>query len=407
MSLDDCYRLAVENSEQLAISLEDYLQAVQERWVAWSSSLASVSAKGRYFRQKKISVGGLGTLSPPRSKDFYFRLEQPVFTGFRNLNTIRKSGDTIDAQKAEAQDARNQVFLAVAEAFYAILQAEHEAGAVSASLKVQQERHRQVQALIKAGVARRSELLLIESNLANDRARLARAEQNVVTNRDRLSFLVGVRVEQALGSEEDLQVPPEDLPGLIARGLTRRPDIQKLRHEMEAEEKEVHIAKGAFGPEVSLVADHYAHREGFRKEVDWEVGVAAELSLFEGGRRLAELRQARSRLRQARLRLRERERQAELEIRQTHAELKTSRSLLDAHRAQLQAAEEAHRLVTLEYKNGVATNLEVLAAQNALLDAQVQLENERLNRGVLVLRLRVALGEAPVVRGQRSVINNQ
>ena len=393
LSLMACCTLAVANSERLALALEDYLQAMEEKWRAWSLSLPKVALKGSYYRQKKVNIG---SFSPNREKEYHLEVEQPIFGGFREFNSVRRSSDLIRARKAGAQDERNRLFLAIAETFYEILRAEHEVAAISASLKVQEERRRQVNALMDAGVARRSELLLIEATLANDGARLARAKQQVVTSRDRLAFLIGVPAAQPLVDADLPASLDQDVSALIARGLQHRPDFESLRHEAKAAEKTVLIAKGAFAPSVSLVGDYYGHREGFKEDVDWELSLEAEVKLFEGGRRVAELRQAQSRMRQARLRLRERSREIEFEIRQAHAELATSRSLMTAREAQYKAAEEAHRLVSLEYQTGVATNLEVLAAQNALLDARVELENERLSQKVSGLRLQAAIGELPL-----------
>ena len=103
----------------------------------------------------------------------------------------------------------------------------------------------------------------------------------------------------------------------------------------------------------------------------WEVGVTANWTLWDGGRTAAEVLEADAAATAARARLEELDSLFALEIRQRSLDLDSARASLVAAGDGVRSAAEARRVVAERFTVGVATNTEVLDAQLALLQAEL------------------------------------
>ena len=115
-------------------------------------------------------------------------------------------------------------------------------------------------------------------------------------------------------------------------------------------------------------------------------------SLFDGGRVRAETAEAAANRRAVAARLRDFDSLIEVEIRQRTADLESAGASIDAADAGVRAATEARRVIAERFSAGVATNTDVLTAQNALLQAELDLTRARANSELAAARLQRALG---------------
>jgi len=123
----------------------------------------------------------------------------------------------------------------------------------------------------------------------------------------------------------------------------------------------------------------------------WDAGVNVSWPLFDGGKAKAEVAEASAGVRALQARLAEFDSLVALEIRQRLSELESSRAALDAGDAAVTAATEARRVVSERFAAGVATSTDVVDAQVAILQAQLdrtqaiaaaRLAEARLNRAL-------------------------
>ncbi|MGH7275291.1 MAG: TolC family protein, partial [Nitrospiria bacterium] len=114
--------------------------------------------------------------------------------------------------------------------------------------------------------------------------------------------------------------------------------------------------------------------------------------LFEGGLRMAELREARSKARQAGLERTLLEDRIEVSVKSALHDLAAVESVLENFKDQLASAQENFTLVEKQFAFGLATNIDVLDANSLLHDAQRQLSNATYNRDLAVLRLQKTVG---------------
>ena len=125
-----------------------------------------------------------------------------------------------------------------------------------------------------------------------------------------------------------------------------------------------------------------------RWDDSWDAGVAATWSLWDGGRARAEATRADSVAVAARQRLEEFDSTLALEVRQRTLEIDSGRAAVAAATDAVRAASEARRVVAERYKAGVVAQPEVLDADVALL--QAELDRSRAIAGVRFAEARLA-----------------
>src|SRR5438270_3449335 len=150
LSLEAALLLANRSSEQLATSGEDYLQALIDKERAFSAFLPTVSLAPRFTWVDKTNTpgGSRTTIQTPINGTYN------LFNGFQDLASLRKAGYTAEARKALMMDLQQTVLLNVAQTYYQVLTAERSVLVLRNSVEVQNQRLRDVQTKMVAGVAR-------------------------------------------------------------------------------------------------------------------------------------------------------------------------------------------------------------------------------------------------------------
>ncbi|HSM94366.1 MAG TPA: TolC family protein, partial [Anaeromyxobacteraceae bacterium] len=189
--------------------------------------------------------------------------------------------------------------------------------------------------------------------------------------------------------------PPDPLDALTARALRARPELRALREAVAAREAAVAAVDLRWAPTVAAfgtaTASDPAGMAG--KTSTWLAGVQLDWSLFDGGARFAERRRASSQLREARLQL---ERAADAvgdEVADRSRAVETKRSGVAAAERGVVLASQTLDVVRTQYEAGTVAQIELLQAQDALVNARVGLARARFDLAVADLQLRRSLGE--------------
>jgi len=213
-----------------------------------------------------------------------------------------------------------------------------------------------------------------------------------------LARLVGLMPGTAIDVSATLATPAvtDSFEALVALGRQNRPERHALEERVAAAESRVRAADAGRKPTVAVAGGvDYARpnprifpRLGEWRE-SWDASVNVSWSLFDGGRTKADMAEASAGVRAVQARLAEFDSLVALEIRQRLSELESSRAALEAADVAVEAATEARRVVGERFAAGVATSTDVIDAQVAILQAQLDrtqaiasahLAEARLNR---------------------------
>jgi outer membrane protein len=259
----------------------------------------------------------------------------------------------------------------------------------------------------EAGSVSQFEVLTAEVALANAQPELINARNAYRIAIDELRLVLGYRSD----SGSDLQKVPAfdgvleykpvsyDLAASIAAARERRPELLRLEQLRRARESAVTVARSGYLPSLAVVAGYEGRKlatsNAFSDTRDgWTAGVEGSWAIFDGARTRGQVAQARARLNQARLGVSEQLLDLEVEVRRALSSLQEAGELAEAAGKVVEQATEALRLADVRFRNGAATQLDVLQARVALTEAQLNKLEANYRHTVALAAVRRAIGES-------------
>ncbi len=389
LSLRDALLLANRNNEELSMRGEQYFRSWIARRRTVANFLPTVNLVASAVERDRVSSSnGDGGSSNDSTFDVSGQLNWNLFNGFRDVNRYWRDTYLIEQSRNELLSFQESLLLDVAATYYQILRSEASVHVLENSLAVQEERLRDTQGRLDAGVARPLDLAQTQAQVSATRTILINARRDVSNARDVLELLIAFPVHQAsLVDEFELPARIGELDAYLEAAMNARHDLQAGEMAILAARREVEVAIGQYYPTVALNLEAFVYRETVPDERDWTGLLVANVPIFAAGRIRADVREAWSFFREALLVRSILYRQVRQQVRQAYHDLAASESRLSELQVQLRAAEQASRQAEASYRVGLATNLERVAAQDALLSAQLQLASEEFDRKVLYLIL--------------------
>ena len=410
MTLEAAQAKALETSHRIAEgrAREEVAKAViQGRAVA---DRPIVSAQGGYSRTNHVfefvvpSSTGRFTLYPDVPDNFRARLDVqwPIYTGGRSDALERAARAEAAAVAAETDVARADLKLEVARGFWAVVTAKSAVGVLERAVARAQANVKDVRVRLDAGLVPPNEIASAEAQESRQRVLLIDARTQYELVLAELGYLVfddpAQRIEPEAALDASATTLPEQASALaIARGSRRERTALERRIDAAGEQRAA-AAAGRF-PTISLaggVDEAKPNPRIFPREdvwnYTWDAGVNVTISLWDGGRIKADVAQAAGQAEVTRQRLAEFDSRLAVEVRQRLLEIESGRSSVAAADDGVRAATEAQRVVAERYRAGVIPQIEVLDADLALLQAELDRTRALANVRLAEARLARALG---------------
>ena len=417
LTLDAAISQGLANSRQLA-ELQTQSQAADFDVSGRRSDLYPIaSLQGGYERTNHVQEFAVIAPGPTRQvvypdiPDNYrtrLDLQWPIYTGGRTDALIRAATAERTATGKDLDAARADLRLEITRAFYAVMTARDTEDVLRRSLDAAQAHLGDVRSRLASGLIPPNDVSSAEAEVSHERVLAVEASnQRGIAEAD-LQRLIGARpgplsidTSSIVKGESPLVSQIQETTGvadLIARAIKNRPERQAL--EQRAQEASLRANASAAGgkPQIALSSGYnYSNPNpvNFPKRAEWttswDVTVNVTWTLWDGGRRGAETGQARANADGLRTRIEDLDRELTFEVRSRALELASSRQAVTAADDAVRAAVEAERVVGERYRAGVATATEVLDAQVARLQAEldrtravadVRLAEARLERAV-------------------------
>jgi outer membrane protein len=398
-SLQQVYGLVRQRDEAIKIAREGVDISQQEKNRARSSLLPKVTLNGNYTRYPEKTVD-LGTqevfLQPRESYGMEAKLEQPLFEGGRNRAGYRIARKGIEVAQKDLRLSTEDRLLEAARRFYGVLKAQKGVEAEKRNVDRLTEHRRLSELRFKVGEVTETVLLRAEAELAGAKAELVVAENDLAVQRRALQILAGLPDDFEVEEPPLPEVPADSEPALNEIALKNRDDVSRSRLQESIGEDGVSLANGSFLPSVSLEAVYFRRnqdpRSTFFIDESWYVGGKVEFTLFEGGLHLAERAQARSRLEQNRLDTFQLKKSVELDVTSAYLTLRAVSRELESLRDQKKFAEENYESVSRQFTFGLVTNIDLLDANQILIDADKDLIEATYDRHLAILDLQRSTG---------------
>jgi len=330
-------------------------------------------------------------------------LEQPLVNA--DAWTGRRAAvSAADATRATEEWTRLSTHVDVVRAYYGAVLASERTATLQAAARAAHSHVAQTEAMVRQGLATKSDALLAGVRAGDVDAQLAEAEGAATVARRQLAVLLG---RAGTDSFPDL-VAPARLPSsarinAAVVGDTAilpshpRADLRAATGAVEAAHADAVRARSTLLPRVNGFArvDWNSASRLYAGDRNWTVGVMASWNLLPGPGELADIQATAGRVAAARAQAEAARANARLEDEQTRIALIVALTRLDiAERGTAQSA-EAHRMISRKYEAGLATVVELLDAQAAETQCALGLSQARWAAIVADAERQRALGLDP------------
>lgn len=357
---------------------------------------ASASVAEQYQYTKTVQAGRTtiteGTFMP---RVLSITGTQNLFNGFQTGNKVRQAEQQVSAARETLRLIEQNVLLSAATAYMNLLRDSAILELQRKNVEVLTEQLRQTRDRFAVGEVTRTDVAQAESRLAAGRSQVAQAESNYNASRAVYQQVIGVAPGKLAAASPVDQLSPRTLKAAIVSGRTQNPNVTAAMFGIDVQALQVKINEGTLYPTVNLVANAnqtWDLSPTVKEQVNASVLGQITMPLYQGGIQDSQIRAAKETLSQKRLDMETARDQAQSNVTQAWGALDAAKAQILATQAQVQAAEIALNGVREEARVGQRTTLDVLNAQQELVNARVALVTAQRDRVVASYALLAAVG---------------
>jgi outer membrane protein len=323
------------------------------------------------------------------------QLSQTLFDSGATSNSVRQAESLVLAARETLRNIEETVLFGGAQSYMNVLRDTATLNLQKSNVDVLEEQLRQTRDRFNVGEVTRTDVAQAQSRLEGAHSQVAAAQANLKADIATYRQIIGVEPKTlAPGRPIDRLLPPT-LDGALKIALAGNPAILSAFHNVDAAELQVKIAEAALGPSVALQAQvqrRYDVQVSNDEKTSASVVATLTVPIYEGGSVYAQVRQAKETLGQQRLQADQARDQVRQLVVAAWGNLDASKAQTLAAQAQISASEVALNGVREEAKVGQRTTLDVLNAQQDLLNARVALVSAQHDRVVNSYQLLQGLG---------------
>ncbi len=393
-TLAEALASAYETNPNL-ISARAALRATDERVNHARAGLRpDVRATFDYRSQYNGGSAGGGTNNDPYGASL--DVSQPLYDGGQTQNSVRGRIADVSAARARLSSLEQRVLLETVTAYVDVLRDQEFVRLAENNVRVITEQLRASQDRFEVGEVTRTDVSQAEARLAESRTNLSASRGQLERSRQNYRLVVGAE-PQNLARQPPLPPLPGSLDEAVTAALENHPELIAARFDEASAARDVKAEIGGLLPRISLEASVGYNDTGLFSsdtidQSNAQVGVRAVIPLYQSGAQYSRVRQAQALASQARADITVEARQRRQLAEAAWTELEVARATIVSTREQVDASQLAFEGVREEALVGSRTTLDVLDAEQELLDARVRVVDSLRNEYVAAYGLLAAIG---------------
>jgi outer membrane protein len=400
-TLEEAFSAALASNPTLAAQREQLAATSQDVEISRSAffprlTLSASSSRGNLAgTQLTAPTASTGLGLNQTSSGYSVTLEQPLFDGLRTYNAFNEAREITEAAHDDLRAAQLKLLLQTVRDYVSVLRDRAFAALRKKGRDMLAEDLANAKKLEAQGQATRTDLDQTSARLELARATLAEAEANLAASE--------AIFEQTIGHAPAALAPPvvpdatlpQSLQAAQAQATQHNPEIFAALHREQAAKRAFEKVKADLLPQVTLDASYgrtYSNPVAVTDAGDAQLTVHVTLPISLGGETIAKLRQANFVLRQRRQETVAKRSDVTAQLASTWSTLAGLRKQAEFSRAAAAATKRALRGIRVQRKAGDKTALDVLNAEQDLVQAQLQAIQTRDDLVVSAYALLTAMG---------------
>ena len=371
---------ALENNLQLKAERKKLDSAKQSKNISRSEFLPSVTISGdqtsltssNRTNQNGSSLADTNLDSETKK----ISIEQKIFSGFKGLNTFKKSDLETQRANLELKEKEQKTILDTAFAYYDLIYKTKNEKVNMSNVNLFERQVEFDNTRMQKGEVSLTDLAQSESSLAGANANLIKAKTELlssISNFERVTRESAPNIENLNGKV--ILALPNSLKS--AQEISKLNNINLLISKInyEISKKELNIERSRFSPTASIEVSKTENND-FSSTIDEqdEEKVKATITwpIIKGGENISSIKKSTFNKQRYQLLLQDTKNKINIDTSNSWSKYQSSKSVLKATRAQLKAAEIANEGITLEYDSGNSrTTLEVIQSRSLLFEARI------------------------------------
>ncbi len=371
---------ALENNLQLNAERKKFESAKQSKNISRSEFLPSITLSGDQTsttsKNRTNQSGASLADSNLDSESKKISVEQKIFSGFKGLNTFKKSD--LETQKANLslKKVEQQTILDTTAAYFDLIFKSKNEEFNSSNVNLFERQVDSDNARVQKGEITLTDLAQSESSLAGARANLIKAQTELLASKANFERVTRQKSpDTKILNEKARIILPNSFGESIELANKNNLDILISKLDFEIAVKDLNIERSRLSPSASL---NYSKSENsdFSSTVDdtdqETVKATITWPIIKGGENISTIKKSSYNKQRYQLILQDTKNKINAEVSNAWSKYQSSKSVLEATRAQLKAAEIANEGISLEYDSGnTRTTLELIQSRSLLLDARI------------------------------------
>ena len=419
LTLDEAIALALKNTRLIEQSKEEREAA---RWnlssvrrqsgpsFRWSSTLNRIG--GRYYRRsvrnnhdEVVWAHNHGYSVNPKLYPSYenenynsANLSMPVYTGGRLENQREAARYALNSADLTLENSRQTVKYQAAQAYYQVLQRASLVNVQEEAVGLLEKHLRTVAIQYEVGTVAKSDVLATSVQLANTQQSLNTAQGNYQTAVAQLNNILGLPIDTEVATSDKINFIHYNLSEsqCLEYALAHRPDGIAAVYAVKQAEAQTSAAKSGYRPSVDAVVQGSMSGENVfganHNGEQWSVGLQMQWNIFDNGVTSANVNQAKAAERKAESVAHQQIETIQLEVHSAYIAMKTAEKNIEVTASAVDKAEEQFSIAQIRYVEGVDTNLNVMDAQEKVVETRNNYYTALYNYNTSRAQLEKAMG---------------
>src|SRR3954465_15492274 len=328
-------------------------------------------------------------------------VSQTLYNGNQTANRTRAAESQVSGSREALRVLEQTVLLQAATSYMDYLRDSATLEVQRSNVRVLEQTLKQTRDRFNVGEVTRTDVAQSEAQLAAGRTQALTAESNLTTTRANFRRIIGNEPTNLAPGPPADRFLPSTIASAVNLGLVENPNVTASMFGIDVNYLQVKISEGALLPTVSVQAavstSYQQTLTVFRTNTASAIATAS-IPIFQGGAEYALIRQSKENLAQQRLNLETTRDQARANVVQAWGQLEAGKAQVQSAEAQVTGSEFGLNGLREEAKAGQRTTLDVLNAQQALVNARVALVTAQHDRVVASYGVLSAVGRlSPIV----------
>ena len=379
------------------------LRAIDENVpIARAAGIPSISANSGINNNLTPSSNTLA--SPQREATGNTQLTVPLYQGGAVRASISAAKIRVEAGRATLRGTESDLFTNVVGAYMDVIRDQAIVGLNRQNVRILEVNLRASRDRLQVGDLTRTDVAQSEARLELARSQLETTESTLISSKESYIRYVGSPPVN-LEAPPPLPPLPETADLAVSQALQNNPELEAVAKERDATRYDVQVAQSNRLPKLNIVigGNYYNYLGSLGSGTGVQVGqngtyatagVALSVPIFEGGRVGAQVRQAQALRSQSFENVTVAERSVVAQTRSAYAVWRSSQRVIKSSESAVSANKMSLEGVRIENTVGTRTILDILNAEQELLNSQVSLVSARRDAYVAGFALIAAMGRA-------------